>query len=105
MVVKYGVSKTDQIERFHRTFLKSLLKLNRSTANCMVYGEVGRQNVTAVIENRMINFWIHLIEGKQSKLSNIMFRLMKSLHDTGNFKSKWTLTIKSISDGCGLTNT
>ena len=46
----------------------------------MVYGEVGKQSVTSVIEKRMINFWIHLIEDKQSKLSNIMFKLMKSLH-------------------------
>ena len=51
-----GFQNLDQIERFHRKFLKSLLKLNRSTANCMVYGEVGRQNMTAVIEKRMINF-------------------------------------------------
>ena len=60
--------------------------------------------MTAVIEKRMINFWIHIIEGKQSKLTNVMFRFMKSLHDTGDFKSKWTLKIKSIIDGCGLTN-
>ena len=100
----WGFQNLDQIERFHRKFLKSLLKLNRSTANCMVYGEVGRQNVTAVIEKRMINFWIHIIDGKQSKLSNVIFRLMKSLHDTGDFKSKWILKIKSIIDGCGLTN-
>ena len=29
---------------------------------------------------------------------------MKSLHATGDFKSKWTLKIKSIIDGCRLTN-
>ena len=57
----------------------------------MVYGEVDRQSMTVVIEKRMINCWIQLSEGKQSKLSNVMFRLMKSLQDTGDFKSKWIL--------------
>ena len=51
----WGFQNLDQIERFHRKFLKSLLKLNRSTANCMVYGEVGRQNVTAVIEKKLLD--------------------------------------------------
>ena len=61
--------------------------------------------MTTYIDKRMIYFWIQFIEGKQSKLYNIMFRLMKSLHDTGDFKSKWILKIKSTTDGCGLTNT
>ena len=72
----WGFQNLHQIEMFHRKFFKSLLKRNRSTANCMVYGKVGRQSVTIVIEKRMINFWIYLIEGKQSKLYNITFTLM-----------------------------
>ena len=65
----WGFQNLDQIERFHK---KSILKLNRSTASCNVYGEVCRKSVATVIEKRMINVWIHLIEGKQSKLSNII---------------------------------
>ena len=41
----WGCQKLNQIERFYRKFLKDLLTLNRSTANCMVYQEVGRQGV------------------------------------------------------------
>ena len=52
----------------------------------MVHGEVGRQSVTTFEQKRMTHFWIHLTEGKQSKLSNIMFILMKSLHDSDDFK-------------------
>ena len=70
----------------------------------MVYGEVGRQSVKILVVKTIINFWIHLIEGKQSKLSNIMFRLVKNLHDSGGFLSNWILKVKSIIDGCGLSN-
>ena len=38
----WGTKMVDRIELFHRRFMKQLLKLPRSTANCMVYGELGR---------------------------------------------------------------
>ena len=57
----WGFQKLDCIEIFHRKFLKSLLKLNRGTANCMVYGEVGRFALASKVEKRMINFWARVI--------------------------------------------
>ena len=63
----WGFHKLDNIEMFHRKFLKSLLKLNRGTANCMVYGEVGRFALASRVEKRMINFWARISQGKQIK--------------------------------------
>ena len=98
----WGFQKLDQIEVFFRKFLKYILKLNKSTPNCMVLGEVARANIELIVEKRMLNFWVRVIDGKQSKLSNIMFRLLKKLHDQGSYLSKWTSKIKNILIKCGM---
>ena len=38
----WGFENCTQIEVFHRQFCKRLLKLNKATSNCMVYGELGQ---------------------------------------------------------------
>ena len=38
----WGFEVIRNLEVFHMKFCKQILKLNRSTANCMVLGELGR---------------------------------------------------------------
>jgi len=100
----WGHSKLDQVEIFHRKFLRTLLRVHRSTANSMTYGELGRFSLENEINKRLIKFWTRLIQGKQSKLSNLTYRLLKSLYDDEIYKSRWIKKIRSILDNCGLTN-
>ena len=102
----WGFQKLDAIESFHKKFLKNLLRVNKSTANCMAYGELGRTSLESVVEQRMVNFWIHLTEGKQSKLTSTILSLLQKLHDDTNndFESKWISKIKSVLDRCGYSN-
>ena len=53
---------------FHRIFLRGILKLNRSTANCMVYGELGKCCIMNSVKERMVHFWSRLVTSKQSKI-------------------------------------
>ena len=64
----WGYQNLSQIEKFHKRFLKHPLKVNRGTANCMVYGEVGRFKVDSLVDRRMINFWLCIVHGKESKI-------------------------------------
>ena len=57
----WGYSNIEDIELFYRDFLKSTLRLNKQTPNCMVYGEVGRKPIRITIEIRMINYWLQLV--------------------------------------------
>ncbi len=100
----WGFQQLDQIEMFYKKFLKNLLKLNRNTANCMVYGEVGRFSLNSMVEKRMINFWLHVCQGKQAKFSHTIYKLLLKLHEKQDFKSKWIVKIKSILDKSGLSN-
>ena len=89
---------------FHKKFLKCLLGVNRGTANCMVYGELGRFCLSSVVEKRMVNFWARLITCNKSKLSCVMYKLLRQLHDKGIFESSWIVKVKGILDKCGMSN-
>ena len=81
-----------------------MLKLNRGTANCMVYGEVGRFALASKVEKRMINFGARVSQGKKSKLSYIIYSLLRKLHESCDFESRWIVKVKSILDKSGMSN-
>ena len=66
MAVRFGAIKK---------ILKSILGLNRGTANCMVYGELGRVSLFHTVEKRMINFWARISQSVlgNSKLSSMIY--------------------------------
>ena len=95
-----------QIEIFYRKFLKSVLRLNNRTPDPMVYGETGKTHIELYIKERMVNFWMRLVNGKQSKLSAILYKIIKAKHEDplNDFKSDWISYIKNIFDSTGFSN-
>ena len=100
----WGCYKLDNIETFHRKFMKSQLCVHKRTANCMVYGDLGRFKLEIVIYKRMIGFWSKIVTAKESKLSNVFYRLLRKLYETNEYKSDWIHKIKTILDSCGMSN-
>ena len=98
----WGFSNLNDIELFYKKFLKSTLKLYRTTPDCMVYGEFGRGPLQSTVEKRMLGFWCKIISGKDSKLCNIIYRVLLKLHLDDIYHSRWLLKIKSILDSCGF---
>ena len=76
----WGYANLEQLEIFYRKFLKRVLGLNKTTANCIIYGEVGKFPLCNLVYQRMISFWICVSEGKSTKLSSIMYNLVYKLH-------------------------
>jgi hypothetical protein len=52
------------VEKVLLKFWKLLLNLETFTANCLVYGELGRFPLSVDIKQRMISYWTTLISGK-----------------------------------------
>jgi hypothetical protein len=63
----------DILEKPHVKFCKLLLNLKTSTPNCMLYGELGRYPLNITVKLKMLSFWSKLIDGKQSKLSSLIY--------------------------------
>ena len=95
-----------RIEIFYRKFLKGLLHLHSRTPNPMVHGETGKTDITINIKERMVNFWMRLHYGKQSKLSVILFKVLKGMHDDqlSSYKSEWFNFVKNVFDSTGFNN-
>jgi hypothetical protein len=100
----WGSANLTHIEIFYRKFLKMLLKLHKSTPNCIVYGELGKRSLESVVSKRMISYWIKVTEGRSSKLSCIVYKLLRELYEANEYKSDWIVKVKSILDNCGLSN-
>ena len=111
----WGFQNITQIEVLYRKFLKCLLHVNSNTPNVMVYGETSTHPIEIHVVTRMITFYMRILNGKQNKLSTIMFTLLKrKMSYDDSFMSKWIsmvkLQLESIGlmdlwtfSGCGLT--
>ena len=102
----WGFRVNDSVERFHRWFMKYILKLKIRTPSNMVYGELGRCPLKVNIQCRMVNFWARIITGSSHKLSNIMFRVTKALHEnrSNNLSFPWIEHIHLILNQAGMSN-
>ena len=84
--------------------MKSQLCVNKKTASCMVYGELGRFKIEVNVQKRMIGFWLKIVKSKLSKLSNVFYRLLRNMYEANEYKSSWIHKIKTILDSCGMSN-
>ena len=100
----WGFDVIRDLEVFHMKFCKQILKVNKSTANCMVLGELGRFKLDKYIENRMINFWCGLVHNSKTKMSGMIYEIVKILSDQGIYQTSWLTKIKQTLDRLGMTN-
>ena len=100
----WGYGNVEPLEIFYRGFIKRVLGLHRSTPNCIVYGEVGKYPVIHRVYLRMISFWVKISEGKPTKLSSIIYRLIYKLHLSGSYDSPWLMCIKRVLCNSGKGN-
>ena len=70
----------------------------------MVYGELGRYPIDIDIKIRTVCYWARLIVGKQTKYSNILYRLCRQLNENYNMQFSWILFVKQIFNECGFSN-
>lgn len=97
-----GFENQFTIEKIHLDFLRSVLKMKKSTPHVMIYGEFGRFPLDISIKVRMINYWSKLITGKEDKLSYKMYNVLLYLHRNNIYSSKWIICIQNILQSVGL---
>ena len=83
----WGYENNQQLLVTCNSFLKRILKLNKSTPTCMLYGEIGFTNPPQLIDNRLINIWYSIANGSDSKISSILYKFIKSVYDLNVYKS------------------
>ena len=100
----WGFTAFEMLEVFFRKFLKNILKLNKSTPNGMVYGEVGQLSLQTKIDQRMINYWLRLSIKNETTIAYQLYTLSLKLFSSEVFESLWLKRIKTILDSCGMSH-
>ena len=98
----WGFEKLHMIEKVHIEFLRSIIRVNKSTPLYMIYGELGRYPLEIYIKCKMIGYWARLILGKHEKLSFKAYQMLLYHFNGGDYKNNWIMSIKCILDDVGL---
>ena len=84
----WGFANSSVIESFCLQFYKSILGLEKSTPNCVLYGELGRFSIDIEIKSRMVAFCKRIICNKQDKIAVTLYKLLYKVHIDNFFHSK-----------------
>ena len=55
----------------------------------MLHAELGRSPIQINIKSRMISCWLSVVNGKESKLSKLMYTIILKEHEKGLYVFKW----------------
>lgn len=94
----FGFENIQILERIHTEFLRTITKTKKSTPHYMLLAELGRYPLEITVKTRMVGFWSRIVSGKVTKLSYIMYKVMRH---TPNLQSKWINHVKSIFEDSG----
>ena len=98
----WGFENNSALENFHMKFCKKTLGVHKYTPNCIVLCELGRHKIAQTIDNRMFNYWVKINCEKSSKLTNVLYQLLRNLHEQNIIQSPWLNKIKSILNNSGM---
>ena len=98
----WGHANNPLVEKLHLMFCRNILRVNKYTPKCMIYGELGRYPLSLNVNQRLLSYWTKLISGKSDKLSCGVYKLLHNMYITGDYKSPWICKIKQTLDSLGL---
>ena len=74
---------TCPIEKVHLRFCKTFLRTNRRASNLACRAELGRYPLKIAIDQRILNYILHLKAQPESTLARQAFKISKQLHSIG----------------------
>lgn len=67
----------------------------------MLHAELGRYPLEINIKMRMLNFWLALQKNKPSKISFLMYKMLRADYESNIYEHKWIRSIKGILESVG----
>ena len=84
-------------------FYKIVLRLNKSTPSCMLFGELGRFPVDVHLKTRMLCYWYKLVkQANSSKYTSVMYRFCLKMYEKCNYQFSYIEFIKTLLGELGL---
>ena len=98
----YDNTSLQLINRTQVKFFKILLKLNKSTPNCIVYGELGLLPSTVIVQQKLLYYWASLVNSKIDKYSCKLYNLLYNSCVNNQPLNKWIQSVKTYLDTLGM---
>ena len=89
----WGYANPKQLQVMLNHTLRRFLRVHKTTPTCMLIGEVGLNEVSQYIENRMLNFWYKIATGEENKITTILYKWLTVLYNQSIYKSPWIYKI------------
>ena len=102
----WGLRKADPMEKFHRSFLKYILRVKNSTPNCFIYGELGVFPLYIKRYERVLTYWTKILENKDNE-NSLVYNIYTELYNltiTHREKITWASLVKDVLFRCGMGN-
>ena len=102
----WGHESLEIVSKFQLRFLKLALGLGKTTATCMILGELGCYPIKIEVNCRLLTFWYKLLIDSNNggnKLSSMMLKLYMNLFTSNKYKLPWLNHIYSNLNNLGLT--
>ena len=90
-----GFGRSEILKRLCTKFYKIILNVEKTTSNCILYGELGKYPFNIQIISIMITFWQRIVNGKQDKIAYKLCKILLSMHEGVCFYSKWLMSVKN----------
>ena len=72
----WGFENCQIIKNLRNDVLRQIINLRKSTPIYMLHEELGRHPIQINIKSRMIGLWLSIVNGKESKLSKLLYSIM-----------------------------
>ncbi len=104
----WGLRRADPMDKFHRAFLKFILRVKKSTPNCFVYGELGVYPLFIDRQVKVISYWIKILEnihfGNENLFICKMYIELYELTITQPGTVTWASLVRDTLERCGMGN-
>lgn len=100
----WGFENNDIIEKLHLRFCRILLNVSNKSPKCMVYGELGRMPLQALIDQNVLNFWARILNANDKQISKILYNVTYRLNKVGLLKSDWILHVQNCLNNIEMYN-
>lgn len=89
----WGFHKATEVEYVQNKFFRYILNVNKSAPNDVLYGELGRFPLCIKRKERILKYWVKLLENPHSIMYNVYLLLVS---DANSGKVNWASNIRDI---------
>lgn len=92
----WGFHPSEAIERVHRDFMRSALRVKITTLNEFLYGELGRQPLYFTRYCRIVKYWFKILQSPARRLVYKLYQVQKGCIESNGNIVNWVSLLRDL---------